>query len=137
MSAITRDGSASALYMKFDKILRSAQGMAIWQDRAFILYDTGMCGVYDLKGRTAAPLAAFPLGSYNEGMPTRDYVSYFNLDKVATISVDNSPRYEEKVLEETDEYRIYTTSWGATQKSWKKHGSTPEFLDFKIKDAEK
>lgn len=72
-----------------------------------------------------------------EGMPTRDYVSYFNLDKVATISVDNSPRYEEKVLEETDEYRIYTTSWGATQKSWKKHGSTPEFLDFKIKDAEK
>ena len=72
-----------------------------------------------------------------EGMPTRDYVSYFNLDKVATISVDNSPRYEEKVLEETDEYRIYTTFWGATQKSWKKHGSTPEFLDFKIKDAEK
>lgn len=65
-----------------------------------------------------------------EGMPTRDYVSYFNLDKVATISVDNSPRYEEKVLEETDEYRIYTTSWGATQKSWKKHGSTPRISGF-------
>ena len=78
MSAITRDGSASTLYMKFDKILRSAQGMAIWQDRAFILYDTGMCGVYDLKGRTAAPLAAFPLGSYNEGMPTRDYLNHAN-----------------------------------------------------------
>ena len=72
-----------------------------------------------------------------EGMPTRDYVSYFDLDKVAHISVDNSPRYERKVLEQTDEYIIYTTEWGATLKSWKKHGSTPEFLDFTITDAEK
>ena len=72
-----------------------------------------------------------------EGMPTRDYVDYFALDKVAHIWVDNSPRYEEKTIEQTDEYVIYTTSWGATLKSWKKHGSTPEFLDFTIKDAEK
>ena len=41
-----------------------------------------------------------------EGMPTRDYVSYFDLDKVATIFVDNSPRYEQRVLEETDDYQI-------------------------------
>ncbi len=72
-----------------------------------------------------------------EGMPTRDYVAYFGLDKVAHISVDNSPRYEKKTIEQTEDYRIYTTSWGATLKSWTKHGSTPEFLDFTITDAEK
>ena len=72
-----------------------------------------------------------------EGMPTRDYVAHFGLDKVAHISVDNSPRYEKKTIEQTEDYRIYTTSWGATLKSWTKHGSTPEFLDFTIADAEK
>ena len=72
-----------------------------------------------------------------EGMPTRDYVAHFGLDKVAHISVDNSPRYEKKTIEQTEDYRIYTTSWGATLKSWTKHGSTPEFLDFTITDAEK
>ncbi|MGI6238527.1 MAG: uroporphyrinogen decarboxylase family protein [Christensenellales bacterium] len=72
-----------------------------------------------------------------EGMPSRDYIAHFDLDKVAHIGVDNSPRYETRTLEQTDEYVIYTTAWGATLKSWKKHGSTPEFLDFTIKDAEK
>lgn len=72
-----------------------------------------------------------------EGMPTRDYVEYFDLDRVAHISVDNSPRYPQKTLEKTEEYVIYTTSWGATLKSWTKHGSTPEFLDFTITDAQK
>ncbi|MGI6670505.1 MAG: uroporphyrinogen decarboxylase family protein [Christensenellales bacterium] len=72
-----------------------------------------------------------------EGMPTRDYVAHFGLDKVAHISVDNSPRYEKKTIEQTEDYCIYTTSWGATLKSWTKHGSTPEFLDFTITDAEK
>ena len=65
-------------------------------------------------------------------MPTRDYVSYFGLDRVATINVDNSPRYEKRIIEQTEDYVIYTTEWGATLKSWTKHGSTPEFLDFTI-----
>ncbi len=68
----------------------------------------------------------------DEGMPSRDYVDYFDLDKVAMIHVDNSPQYPKKVLEETEDYIIYTTEWGATLKSWTKHGSTPEFLDFTI-----
>lgn len=72
-----------------------------------------------------------------EGMPARDYVKHFDLDKVAHIGVDNSPRYPKATLEETEDYIIYTTAWGATLKSWTKHGSTPEFLDFTITDAEK
>ena len=64
-----------------------------------------------------------------EGMPTRDYVGYFDLDRVATITTDNSPRYPQQILEETDDYVIVKTAWGVTHKTWKKHGSTPEFLE--------
>lgn len=72
---------------------------------------------------------------HREGMPEGvSFVEFFDLDRVAHISVDNSPRYETKIIEETDEYKIYTTPWGATLKSWKHITSTPEFLDFRIKD---
>ena len=73
----------------------------------------------------------------NEGMP-RDaaWEDYFGVDKTAGISVDITPQYEEKTLEETDEYRIYTTKWGVTQKSFKTQDSTPEFLDFKVTTPE-
>lgn len=71
-----------------------------------------------------------------EGMPSADYIDYFDLDKTAYISLDNSPRYPEQILEETDEYKIYTTAWGATMRSWKHNTSTPEHLDFKIKTPE-
>ncbi len=67
-----------------------------------------------------------------EGMPNEDYVGYFDLDRVGSIGVDNSPQYPHKVIEENDEYIIYTTEWGATLRNWKHHGSTPEFLDFTI-----
>ena len=67
-----------------------------------------------------------------EGMPDSDYVKYFDLDSVGTIGLNVSPNYPEKVIEETDTYRIYTTAWGATLRSWKHHGSTPEFMDFTI-----
>ena len=72
---------------------------------------------------------------HREGMPEgMSFVDYFGLDHVAGISVDNSPRYEWKVLAETEAYRVYTTRWGATQRDWKHAASTPEFLDFTIVD---
>ena len=74
---------------------------------------------------------------HREGMPTDvSFVDFFDLDKTAGIGVDNSPRYEHKVLEETDDYSVYTTQWGATQRTWKHAASTPEFLDFTIVDAD-
>ena len=74
---------------------------------------------------------------HKEGLPTNvDWTQYFDIDQTAGIGCDNSPRYPYKVLEETDRYTIYTTGWGATQKSWKLEDSTPEFIDFKVKDAE-
>ena len=70
-----------------------------------------------------------------EGMPEEvGFVEYFGLDRVAEIMVDNSPRYPEKILEENEEYSIFTTPWGATLKKWKHRESTPAFLDFTITD---
>lgn len=72
-----------------------------------------------------------------EGMPAdTTYVEFFGLDRVNTISVDSSPRYEQRVVEENDQYRIHTTAWGATLKDWKHAASTPEFLDFTMVDRE-
>ena len=72
-----------------------------------------------------------------EGMPTDvDYVDYFSLDKIVTFGVDNSPRYEEKVLEETEQYKVFTTRWGATIRNWKHAESTPEYLDFIVKSSD-
>lgn len=72
-----------------------------------------------------------------EGMPAdADYVNFFGLDRMMLLYADNSPRFEAKVLEETDRYRIYTTSWGTTQKEFKELDSTPEFLDFTIHDPD-
>ena len=69
-----------------------------------------------------------------EGMPEDvSYVDYFGLDRFAHISVDNSPRFPEEVLEETDEYVVHTTRWGATLRDWKHITSTPEWLDFTVK----
>ena len=72
-----------------------------------------------------------------EGMPEDvSYVDYFGLDHVAHIGADISPRYESKVIEETDIYCISTTSWGATLKQWKHAASTPEFLNFTVVDPD-
>jgi uroporphyrinogen decarboxylase len=70
-----------------------------------------------------------------EGMPAgMSFVDFFGLDHVGHISVDNSPRYEVKTLEETDEYSVWTSAWGATLKTWKHAASTPEFRAFTIVD---
>jgi uroporphyrinogen decarboxylase len=71
----------------------------------------------------------------SEGMPKDvDYQDYFDLDHISVISVDSSPRFPVQTLEQTDEYRVHTTSWGATLKDWKHAGGVPQFLDFVIKD---
>jgi len=72
-----------------------------------------------------------------EGMPAgADWRDFFEVDKLEMINLDISPRYEEKVLEETDKYKITTTSWGVTLKNFKVADSTPEFLDYKVNSPE-
>lgn len=60
-----------------------------------------------------------------EGMPEGvDYVDFFDLDRVAFFAPDSSPRYEERVIEETDSYVVHTTKWGVTLRNWKHAAST-------------
>lgn len=56
-----------------------------------------------------------------EGMPTGDYVAYFDLDRIGRIGIDYSPAYPVEVLEETPEYVIHTTGWGAHAENMAAH----------------
>ncbi len=72
-----------------------------------------------------------------EGMPENaDWQEYFGTDPHVYIFTDASPQYPTKVIEETDEYRVHTTEWGATIKNWKSAGGVPEFLNFTITDPD-
>jgi len=77
-------------------------------------------------------------GGHKQGWPRDVYRdTFFGFDRVreqVEVSFGFVPGFEEQLIEETDEYRIYTTRWGATQKDWKHAASTPEFLDFTIVD---
>ena len=72
-----------------------------------------------------------------EGMPAdADWRDFFDVDKFERISVDNSPQYERKIIEENDRYVISTTEWGVTLKNFKVPDSTPEFLEYKVNTPE-
>ena len=67
MDMLNLNGADTKLYMRFDKAWhRAAQGMGIFEDRAYILYDTGACAIYDLVTKDPKPLDVFKLGSYRE-----------------------------------------------------------------------
>jgi len=73
-----------------------------------------------------------------EGLPANaDWADYFGFDKIASICPDNSPRFERKVLEETDRYRIITSEWGQTKRVFKELDSTPEVLSCYYDSSEK
>jgi uroporphyrinogen decarboxylase len=73
-----------------------------------------------------------------EGMPKDiPWQKFFDVDLFADFLVDVSPRYPEQTIEETEEYRIYTTPWGVTIRQHKDIiDSTPEFLSYRITDAD-
>lgn len=72
-----------------------------------------------------------------EGMPGEVSVTdHFGLDRVVSISVDNSPRYPVEVIQETDDWVEQTTRFGVRERTWKKIGGVPEFLDHTIKDPD-
>jgi uroporphyrinogen decarboxylase len=72
---------------------------------------------------------------HREGMPESIcYEDYFDVDKVSRVIVDNSPRYPETVVEESDEFRTVTTNWGGRQRDFKDEDSTPDFIDYTIID---
>ena len=86
---------------------------------------------------TDSPWAGTIVRWRREGMPEGvDWRDYFGVDKIEGIGVDITPRYETRLIEETDRYRIFTSPWGVTMKQFKELDSTPEFLDFKVSDSD-
>ena len=98
--------------------------------------------MYDHQAADRVPVTDAPWAStvarwHREGMPQdAAYEDYFGLDKFARIGADNSPRFPEVVLEQTEAYTVKTTRWGATQRTWNHTGGVPEWLDFTIKDPD-
>ncbi|MCI8517677.1 MAG: hypothetical protein HFG75_12575 [Hungatella sp.] len=84
-----KDGSR--LLMRIWRGSHSVQGMGIWGDRAFVLHDTGICGVHDLRGKQKEPLCVFPLGSWNEGTPSKDYRNHANSCMFSDIHCEGNP----------------------------------------------
>ncbi len=101
-----------------------------------------MTRVFNHEDADRVPWHDSPWGStverwYNEGLPAGVWPgAFFGWDSFAGISNDNSPRFPVGVVEETEEYVIHTTAWGATMRNWKHRGGVPEFLDFTIKDRD-
>ncbi|MEZ8220892.1 Uroporphyrinogen-III decarboxylase [Candidatus Fervidibacteria bacterium JGI MDM2 JNZ-1-D12] len=68
-----------------------------------------------------------------EGLPEGvDIAEFFDLDLVC-IPVDCTAGMKEKLLDETDDYQIVMGSDGVTRKHWKTYTTTPQELDFPIK----
>ena len=73
-----------------------------------------------------------------EGMPKDvSWETYFGFDHATRINPNNSPKFERKVIETTDRYKIVTTSWGVTQKVFNQLDSTPENLEFYYDSSDK
>jgi uroporphyrinogen decarboxylase len=98
--------------------------------------------MYEHREADRVPIIDSPWGAtierwQKEGLPKdADWTDFCGVDKTAAIGTDNSPRYPQKVIEETAEYSVCTTAWGVTLKNWKHIASTPEFIDFTIKDPD-
>jgi len=72
-----------------------------------------------------------------EGLP--DGVSpeeYFGWDKIIMLMPDVTPRFEHKVIEDTDSYRIERDNMGQTHKNFKPVSTTPQYVDSVVKDRE-
>ena len=98
--------------------------------------------MFEHRDADRVPILGGPWGTTlerwrREGMPEGvDFAEYFGLDQRVGVGGDVSPRYEEKVIEETDEYIIRLSSWGTTAKNWKHTSSTPHWISRTVVDRE-
>ena len=99
--------------------------------------------MFEHKEADRVPITDGPWGGTlsrwkREGMPEdADWRDYFGVDKMEGFSVNVTPRYESKVVEENERYVVQTTEYGVTLKYIKGEDSTPEFLDYTITSPQK
>jgi len=81
-----------------------------------------------------APWSTTIVRWHKEGLPEgTSPAEYFGYE-LAGASADMTFRFEPEVIEETEEYVIERNSNGAIRKNWRHMTSTPQCLDFTIKD---
>ena len=96
--------------------------------------------MFEHKEADRVPMLGAPWGTTverwrREGLPDGvDFAEYFGLDRTVGIGGDISPRYEPRVVEETEDYIVRFDAWGTTSKDWKHASSTPEWLGRTIVD---
>lgn len=77
---------------------------------------------------------------YSEGMPMNcDEYEYFNVSpymKLLKVNIGLFPVFEEEIIEETSEYRIYKDGAGVVQKDWKKKECIPHYMSYTFQKAE-
>ncbi|MBN1444828.1 MAG: hypothetical protein JW957_01810 [Candidatus Omnitrophica bacterium] len=75
----------------------------------------------------------------SEGMPEdADENEYFNAPYIWSavgVPVGLFPLFEEEVIEETEEYKIFRAVDGVVQKAWLKKSNIPHYIDFTLKTA--
>jgi uroporphyrinogen decarboxylase len=97
-----------------------------------------MTRIFEHRGADRIPITDGPWSTTmarwrREGLPEAvDFCDYFDIDRFGGLMLDTSPRLESKVIEETDEWVVRTTGWGATTRSFKHANSTPEHLGFTV-----
>ena len=61
-----------------------------------------------------------------------NWIDFFDLDKTAYISTDNSPRFPAGIVSQNEEYVISTTKWGVTTRTFRHKTTTPENLAYSV-----
>jgi uroporphyrinogen decarboxylase len=101
--------------------------------------------MYEHRDADRVPIVDVPWEStvirwWREGLPKgANWLDYFDIDQIAVLGVadiDTSPRCEARIIEETDTHRIEQDRWGAVKKNFKPISTTPQYLDFVIKDPD-
>ncbi len=83
-----------------------------------------------------SPWAATVDRWYEEGLPKDQTTSeYFGFEMV-NFGADTTPMFPIRVLEETDEYVLETTSAGGVRRNHKDYTTTPEIVDYPCKSRE-
>ena len=74
-----------------------------------------------------------------EGLPQDvDQQQYFHANsfwEYVGVNIDLYPSFEEEVLEETTEYRIFRQWDGVVCQDWKHRSCIPHYIDFTLKTA--
>ncbi len=72
----------------------------------------------------------------SEGLGDCDWVEYFDIDRIAHVGVDSSPRYPAATVSIDERFHTYTTPYGVTLKQLRVPDSTPEYVAFTVTDPD-